>query len=228
MKYFDLLENKRKHVFRYTDRIPDRKIIEDCLYKAWKTTPSKNQAMPYKVYVWGPEHKEEKIKIHKLVNKRHHEVELKAVADGKQNITQGGVENPYYRHVKDNPYLFTIHRRLSTPNKFYQDQIQKGHWFDQGDPTRIDKNTDITNVEVGLFAQNLSYYLIESGLDMSFNSTFSRNVHKWKEMGLNTENKPITMISCGYAKSYRYEVLEKEGKSDWDKKPELENIIQWQ
>ena len=47
-------------------------------------------------------------------------------------------------------------------------------------------------------------------------------------MGLNTENKPITMISCGYAKSYRYEVLEKEGKSDWDKKPELEDIIQWQ
>ena len=79
-----------------------------------------------------------------------------------------------------------------------------------------------------MFAQNLSYYLIESGLDMSFNSTFSRNVHKWKEMGLNTENKPITMISCGYAKSYRYEVLEKEGKSDWDKKPELEDIIQWQ
>ena len=228
MNYFDVLENKRKHVFRYTDQIPDRKIIEDCLYKAWKTSPSKNNAIPYKVYVWGPEHKEEKIKIHKLVQKRHHEVELKAVEDGKQKITQGGIENPYYRHVKDNPYLFTIHRRLSTPNKFYQEQIKKGHWFDQGDPTRIDRNIDIAAVEVGLFAQNLTYYLLEKGLDMSYNSTFARDANRWKEMGLNTEHKPITMISCGYAKSYRYEILEKEGKSDWDKKPELEDIIQWQ
>ena len=154
MNYFDVLENERKHVFKYTDRIPDKEIIEDCLYKAWKTTPSKNQAMPYKVYVWGPDHKEEKAKIHKLVHRRHHEVELQAVKDGKQKSTQQGIENPYYEHVKYNPYLFTIHMRNSKPNKFYQSQIKKGHWFDQGDPTRISLNIDITAVEVGLFAQN--------------------------------------------------------------------------
>ena len=28
MNYFDVLENKRKHVFRYTDRIPDKEIVE--------------------------------------------------------------------------------------------------------------------------------------------------------------------------------------------------------
>ena len=228
MNYFDVLENKRKHVFKYTDRIPDKEIIEDCLYKAWKTTPSKNQAMPYKVYVWGPDHKEEKAKIHELVHRRHHEVELQAVKDGKQKSTQQGIENPYYEHVKYNPYLFTIHMRNSKPNKFYQSQIKKGHWFDQGDPTRISLNIDITAVEVGLFAQNLTYYLLEKGLDISYNSTFTRDIRRWEKMKLNTEHKPVTMISCGYAKTYRYEVLKKEGKLDWDKKPELEDIIQWQ
>ena len=225
---FDLLENKRKHVRKYSDQIPSKALITDCLYKAWKTTPSKNQAMPYTVYVWGPDHKEEKIKIHKLVNRRHHEVELQAVKDGKQKSTQQGRENPYYEHVKYNPYLFTIHMRNSKPNKFYQSQIKKGHWFDQGDPTRISLNIDITAVEVGLFAQNLTYYLLEKGLDISYNSTFTRDIRRWEKMELNTEHKPVTMISCGYAKTYRYEVLKKEGKLDWDKKPELENIIQWQ
>ena len=226
---FDLLENKRKHVRKYNDQIPDRKIIEDCLYKAWKTTPSKNQAMPYTVYVWGPDHKEEKVKIHKLVNRRHHEVELQAVKDGKQKSTQEGRENPYYEHVKYNPYLFTIHMRQAKPNKFYQDQIKKGHWFDQGDPTRMNKNIDITAVEVGLFAQNLTYYLLEKGLDISYNSTFSRDVREWRdELGYKTEGRPITMISCGYAKQYRWQILQAENKTDWDKKPDMKDIIKWQ
>ena len=59
MSHFDLLE-KRHHVRKYSDKIPPKEMIENALYKAWKTTPSKNNAMPYKVFVYGPEHKEKK------------------------------------------------------------------------------------------------------------------------------------------------------------------------
>ena len=52
MKHFDLLES-RHHVKEYSDKIPAKELIENALWKAWKTTPSKNNAMPYKVFVYG-------------------------------------------------------------------------------------------------------------------------------------------------------------------------------
>jgi len=59
MSTFDLLE-KRRHVRKYTDKIPPKEQIEFALWQAWKTTPSKNQSMAYQVLVWGPDKKKEK------------------------------------------------------------------------------------------------------------------------------------------------------------------------
>ena len=54
MNYFDTLEKKRKHVKKYDmNKIPPKECIERALYKAWKTTPGKNNAIPYQVLVWG-------------------------------------------------------------------------------------------------------------------------------------------------------------------------------
>ena len=47
----------------YSDKKVDRELVEQALYKAWKTTPSKNNAMAYQALVWGPDKKEEKIKF---------------------------------------------------------------------------------------------------------------------------------------------------------------------
>lgn len=44
MKHFDLLETKRKHVKTYSDKVPEKELIERSLWKAWKTSPSKNNA----------------------------------------------------------------------------------------------------------------------------------------------------------------------------------------
>ena len=53
MSTFDLLE-KRHHVRAYLDKVPPKKDIEFALWQAWKTTPSKNNAMAYKVVVSAP------------------------------------------------------------------------------------------------------------------------------------------------------------------------------
>ena len=56
MSYFETLETKRRHVKKYhRDKIPPKECIERALWKAWKTTPGKNNAMAYKVHVWGPD-----------------------------------------------------------------------------------------------------------------------------------------------------------------------------
>ena len=234
MNYFDTLEKKRDHVRKYDmNRIVPKQIIERALWKAWKTSPSKNNAMAYQCLVWGPHLKFEKQAIHSLVVKSHSDVEDGAVANKNlpeitktQGAKLGVVENPFYEHVKLNSYLFTIHSRLSTPNRFYKEQIKTGHYYDQGySPEDI---IDSVAVEVGLFAANLGYYLLEEGLDISYNSCFKREVKHWHNVGLHmVDQRPINMISCGYAKRYRKQYLKSWGKDEWDVKPPKRDIIKW-
>jgi hypothetical protein len=232
MSYFDTLEDNRNHVKKYNmDKIPPKAMIERALYKAWKTTPSKNNSMAYQVLVWGPDKEIHKEAIHNLVTKSHRAVEEKAVKEGYQKIIQKGVgqfPNPYYEHIAFNPYLFTIHSRVSTPNKFYQEQVKKGHFYDQGYEENFEKIIDSVAVEVGHFSSNLGYYLLEEGLDISYNSCFRRRPEEWHKVGLDmVKTRPIAMISCGYASRYRRQDLRKRGNEEDDRKPEQKDIIKW-
>lgn len=226
MNHFELLETKRKHVKTYSDKIPPKELIENALWKAWKTSPSKNNAMAYEVLVWGPEKKLKKEAIYSLCVKNHIAAEDRAVGQGLMDKTQNGVANPYYEHVKNNPYLITIHSRIASPNLFYQKQIETGHFYDQAhNPEHI---IDSVAVEVGLFAANLTNYLLENNLDMSYNSCFKRQVEDWHNVGLyEIRQRPILMISCGYAQRYRMEDLKDRGQEDWDTKPDPDEIIKW-
>ena len=158
--------------------------------------------------------------------KNHIDAEDRAVGKKLMNKTQNGAENPYYEHIKFNPYLITIHSRKSKPNRFYKEQIELGHFYDQAyDPELI---IDSISVEVGLFVGNLGYYLLEEGLDIAYNSCFKRGVKDWHKVGLTmVDQRPITMMTCGYAKRYRKQDLEKWDKKDWDIKPGVDEIVKW-
>ena len=226
MNYFDTLEKKRNHVKTYSNKVVDKEKIERSLYKAWKTTPGKNNAMAYQALVWGPDKEIEKEAIHSLVVKNHIHAEDRAVEKGLMNKTQGGVPNPYYEHIKLNPYLITIHSRIAYPNRFYKKMVEQGHFYDQSyNPENI---IDSVAVEAGLFVGNLGYYLLEEGLDISYNSCFKREVKDWHKVGLTmVDQRPITMISCGYAKRYRRQDLRDKKIEDWDTKPEIDEIVKW-
>jgi len=228
MKHFDLLENKRKHVKWYNDKVPPKKLIFEALWKAWKTSPSKNNAMAYKVYVWGPDRVLEKEAIHSLCHKAHKRAEDRAVERGIATKTQEGAYNPYYAHIKDNPYLITVHSRVATPNRFYKQKVEEGHFYDQGFESHIEEIIDSVSVEVGIFVANLTNYLLEAGLDMSYNSCFKRQVKDWHNVGLTmVKTRPISMVSCGYALRYRRQDLIEWGKEDWDRKPEMMEIVEF-
>ena len=226
MKHFDLLEN-RHHVKEYSDIIPKKELIENSLWKAWKTTPSKNNAMPYKVFVYGPEHKEEKIKVWEMVFSNHKKAEIEAMERGQATRTEGGEPNPYYEHIKYNPYLFCIHAQPREPNEFYKRQVELGMFFDQAWPERVDKFIDTTAVEVGMFIQNLSTYLLEEKIDISYTSCFRRDIKHWHKAGLtHADYRPIMLMSAGYSKQYRKDVAYiKKGLPDI--KPEFDEMIKW-
>ena len=228
MNHFELLESKRKHVKTYSKKIPSKELIDKALWKAWKTSPSKNNAMAYQALVWGPDKELHKEAIHSLCVKSHKGAEDRAVEIGLASITQGGKENPYYAHVKNNPYLITIHSRVSTPNKFYQKQVEQGHFYDQGYESHIELIIDSVSVEVGIFAANLTNYLLEAGLDMSYNSCFQRDVQSWHNVGLHmVKTRPILMISVGYGERYKRDDLKDWGMEKDDVKPEVDEIIKW-
>tara|TARA_B100000965_G_C19534306_1_gene732611 strand:+ start:716 stop:1408 length:693 start_codon:yes stop_codon:yes gene_type:complete len=229
MNHFDLLETKRKHVRRYSvDKIPPIEIIEKALWKAWKTTPSKNNAMAYQVLVWGPDKILEKEAIHSLCVKNHKDAEDRAVKEGIATLTQRGANNPYYEHIKLNPYLFTIHSRVSKPNKFYREKIKEGHFFDQGYQSHIERIVDSVAVEVGIFASNLTNYLLEEDIDIAYNSCFKRRPEEWHKVGLNMiEQRPILMMTCGYAQRTKRDDLKRDKKETWDVKPEIDEIVKW-
>ena len=227
MSTFDLLE-KRHHVRYYKDKVPPKEKIEFALWQAWKTTPSKNNSMPYKVIVYGPEHKEEKAKVWKMVAENHKDAEKRAMSRGEATKTEGGKSNPFYEHIKYNSYLFCIHAQPRDPNGFYKRQVEKGMFFDQAWPSRVDKFIDTSAVEVGMFIQNLSTYLLEEKIDISYTSCFRREQKYWQEVGLkHAEYRPIILMTAGYSKQYRKDVPYVKRKLKQDIKPEYEEMIQW-
>jgi len=226
---FDILEKKRKHVRVYHPAIPDKKIIEECLWKAWKSTPGKNNCMPYRVDVYGPNNAKEKQSIYELCWQNHKDAEQRAVDFGLNDKTQGGMQNPDYAHIKNNAYLFAFHSRvLKKLNPYYVKQVKKGHFADQMFPHLVERIVDSVAVEVGLFAQNLSIYLLEKDIDISYTSCFKRSVAEWHKKGLNhVEYRPILLMSCGIAARTRRDFLRERKVEHEDIKPDIEDIVKW-
>ena len=225
---FELLE-KRHHVRSYIrGKLPPKEHIESALWKAWKTTPSKNNAVPYKVFVYGPNKHKEKDLVHKMVHQNHIKAEKSAVTRGEATITEGGKPNPYYEHIKYNAYLFCIHAQTREPNKFYKEAVEEGMFFDQAWTSQVDHYVDTAAVEVGMFIQNLSTYLLEQDIDVSYTSCFFRDIKKWHEVGLkDAEFRPIVLMSAGYKQIYRNEILRKKNQLQDDRKPEIDEVVQW-
>jgi hypothetical protein len=225
---FKLLETKRSHVKTYKPEIPPKEEIHDAVWKAWKTSPSKNNAMAYEVLIWGHDKKVEKEKIHSLCVKNHKSAEDRAVEKDLATKTQQGKPNPYYEHIRYNPYLLTIHSRLASPNKFYKRLIEEGHFYDQSYQSYVNRIIDSVAVEVGLFAQNFTNYILEKNIDVTYNSCFVRDPTVWHDIGLTSvEQRPILMITCGYAERYRKQDLTEWKVENEDVKPNFEEVVRW-
>lgn len=225
---FDLLE-KRHHVRSYIrGKIPPKEHVESALWKAWKTSPSKNNAMAYKVFVYGPKHHKEKELVHQMVHKNHIKAEKSAVARGQHTRTENGEKNPNYAHIEHNPYLLCIHQEPRQPNKFYKARVEEGMFYDQAFPDRVDHISDSVSVEVGMFIQNLTTYLLEYNLDVSYTSCFFRDISKWRKAGLvHSKYRPTVLMTVGYKQEYRHEWMEKNKLQQYDRKPEIDEIIKW-
>ena len=130
MDAYELL-SKRNHIHKYEkDKIPPKELIDDLLYKTWKTTPSKNNFMPYHVNVLGPEHVDEKASITKkcMANKKEineDKIPKHYSKDHGDKWEEDG-SNPSFIHINTAPYVLVFTQRICEPNPFYARAIRKG------------------------------------------------------------------------------------------------------
>ena len=102
-------------------------------------------------------------------------------------------------------------------------------FFDQAYPQHINKIVDSVATEVGLFCANLTIYLLEKNIDVSYNNCFIRDFKQWQDIGLNyTDYRCIFLMTAGYAEEYRRDDIKKTSLALYkDLKPEFDEIVKW-
>ena len=216
------LLNKRQHVMAYdTEDIPEKQLIEDLLWKAWKVTPSKNNFMPYHCNVLGPDKVNEKhsIWMKSVKNKKH--INEKNIPNWKEEGY-----NPYFEHISTAPYLLVFTQRVCKPNEYYRKRIEKGDYYEQMHEDQVQSMLRTTTVEVGMWMANLSAFALEKGLNTSTIACFPyKPMSAWGD--LPWVKYPVVLLgSIGKAKEFRRESMSDIEKKD-DKKPEPETVIRW-
>tara|TARA_R100000030_G_scaffold74131_1_gene57370 strand:+ start:222 stop:890 length:669 start_codon:yes stop_codon:yes gene_type:complete len=213
------LLNKRQHVFEYdNDNIPEKQMIEDLLWKAWKVTPSKNNFMPYHCNVLGPDKQEDKDKVWEKSY-----IHKKGIDDSVDCPDKG--DNPFFRQLKTAPYVLVFTQRVCEPNEYYRKRIEIGDWYEQMHADQMDNMLDITAIEVGMWMANLSAFALDKGLNTSVIKCYPNKLSHWKDISW-IEHPVVLIATIGQAKTLRREVLNDTQKKD-DKKPEPEEIIKW-
>tara|TARA_B100000900_G_scaffold354841_1_gene323772 strand:- start:417 stop:992 length:576 start_codon:yes stop_codon:yes gene_type:complete len=142
----------RYQVYQYTDKIPDKTLAENLIEKTFKLTASKQNIMPYKVHVLGPDCKEEKKKIYDHVQK---------VTGGGHNLN---IHAPYN-------LIFTT-RLVTNPSSHVQQLIDEGHDQPCTDPQKYKKDKHNISLEIGMFAKILTGLCLENELGVSYQLCF--------------------------------------------------------
>jgi len=230
----DQLEHleKRRHIMEFSEEAPDKKIIEDILWKAWKVTGSKNNFMPYQVNVLGPDKVEEKLNIwnkSKANKKRTNEEQIPGAEEN--DFTEwddGDGTNIYFDHLKSAPYLLVISQRVSPGNVMYQRNVKNGDFYEQMNAKDLPGIRAGTSIEVGMFTANLTSFAIEAGIECCTILCFPGDMKEWRDMPF-VEHPVMLLVSLGNSKISRREFMALNNPRDLveDKKPEPEEVIRW-
>lgn len=223
MSIFDVID-KRQHILEFdSQNIPKKSLIEECLWKAWKVTPSKQNFMPYTVNVLGPDNHEAKLKILSISQANQKKIN----EENTPNHTELG-NSPNFRYLKTAPYILLISQRVCKPNPFVQSLIDdENSFFEQmhGDRKNLDDIMKTTAFEAGLFVANLWAFALEHNIDLNCNACFPTDKNYWRDFYY-IQQDVVMMCAMGYCKvPRRNKNTEERFRQDY--KPEPHEIIKW-
>lgn len=208
-----------QYVMEYdTDAKVDPKIIENVFKEAIRTTPSKQNMMPYKVHVIGPDHSNIKQAIAKKAKQKEDSCNNPAVAPLRQ------ADSYQTSNITTAPYVFIFTQRVETnPSPWYINLMKKGWNFEQTNPKRPSKAERTSMIETGMFAYAISNLFLQAGLDISYTRCFDCNLTHWSESEFSFLDMPVWLImTVGKGKIYRRKsnpnlTFDNDHKPNWDK-----------
>lgn len=190
--------------------------IVDLLKKTWEITPSKNNLMPWQVFVIGPDNQNYKNIVYNICSKN--EDIANSVNEYKDNDYIKG-RNPAYANIKSCQYLLIMTQRLSGPlNAYQQKQWDNGVFYDSYTEEGLADSENTICIECGIFGANFSALAIEKEIDTSYTLCFTGKIKYWKELPF--INRPVTLLmTIGHGKKYRKNIIFN------DPKPNFERIV---
>lgn len=167
---------------------------------------SKQNLMPYKIHVLGPECVELKKELYALTTS----------ATVKQGHTQTTDNYQVYA-----PYVFVFTNRLVDPNEKVEKSISQGYPFYNCFPeTYQNKNClQEASLEIGMWSKIFTGLCLENNIDVSYLKCFNDDPNNWSFIN----EKPLFVMCAGYRKFTNSERHILETKPDWNEVVYFEN-----
>lgn len=229
------------HKFRYVmeydvNSVVDPFIIKQALHEAWATTPSKQNMMPYNVFIIGPDNKNIRDLIYYKSVQREYKTNLTKY-DGVDENDPIAVEKaflqhrapPQYVNLKTAPYvlLFTqrVIKKMNPWNQWLTDNW--GMNFEQADAVNKNRARSLALLEMGMFSHTFSNLCLMNNIDVSHTRCLPMEPEFWQEPEFSFLNEvPQLVMTAGVGKRFR---------RDWypglthgvDYKPDFDEVVKF-
>jgi hypothetical protein len=191
-------------------------VIDDLLQRTWKVTPSKNNFMPYKLHVLGPQHQDLKDKVYEKALKHQ---------DDQDHLTVPSLKLPRFHNIVSCHYLLIFTQRVEDqPNAHQQELIALGRNYTQTDPNKLGEHYGNALLEIGMFCNTFAGLCIESKMDISYTLCFPKQLDQWQDDGFEfLDQVPIFIMTAGKAQTYLQDEYTK--KELLDLRPNYDRIV---
>lgn len=223
-----LLNKRRQIKFFDQEVIPEQSTIQSILKKTYELVPSKQNLIPYKVHILGPEQKEIKDRIFFLASKN----ELPDTFE-KERLEKKDKGQIQLRA----PYVLLFEKRCPEPNQFILNNIGIGLTYSECDPKKHNDFKTAPAIEIGMFISILTGLCVEQDIDISYTlclpSVTNKNgetINPFKDYNINfIDNYVFIAVSLGYRVSnekYKGYILARD-TNEGETKPPISNILRW-
>jgi hypothetical protein len=206
----------------------DPEFIQDALKAAWLETPSKNNFMPYRVYVLGPEFAKEKEEMYWLCLGNETKANGNIITDRdqlKQYQERMYPKKPAsYYNIINAPYVLIFTQRVENKlNEYQQSLVKKGYVYEQmaTDGPKKEKARKVAYLEIAMFSTNFAGICLENGIDVSHTLCFPGDKKDWSQEHFSfLDSHPMLIMTVGKGLTYRTSEQQRR-----DPKPDFDRIV---
>ena len=216
-----------KYAIEYdTDYDIEPWIIQKALKVSWLETPSKNNFMPYKIHVLGPEFAKEKEEMYWLCLGNETKANGNIITDReqlKQYESSCGMI-PNYHNIRSAEYVLIFTQRVeNTPNEYQKLLLDKGYVYEQMATSGPKKENARKNayLEIGMFSTNFDGICLNNGIDVSHTLCFPGDKKDWPQEYFSfLDSHPMLIMTVGKGKVRRLPE-----DQAMDLKPDFDRIV---